>query len=139
MMYKFLEHDADIGILASSTTLEGAFEEGATAMFEVMVDTSKVKAKKEFDICAEAESIEDLFIEWLNGLLAKKDIEEMAFSKFKVQISKVDGTYKLTGHIWGEAFLPTHNLKTEVKAATYSGLKYEMRKGLHTLRCVLDV
>ncbi len=32
-----------------------------------------------------------------------------------------------------------HIIKTEAKAATYFGLKYEFKDGSHYLQCVIDV
>jgi SHS2 domain-containing protein len=138
MTYEYLEHEADIGILAMGKTREQAFEEGAVAMFNVMVDVEKVEPKKKIEISASAESLDSLFVEWLNALLAQKDIKEMVFSKFKVEI-RDDENFKLVGEAWGEEFNANQNFKTEVKAATYSGLKYTQVFNEHHLQCVLDI
>lgn len=138
MAYKFLEHEADIGILAMGKTREQAFEEGAKAMFDVMVDVEKVKPTKKIEVSAGAEKLDLLFVEWLNDLLAQKDLHNMAFSKFKVEIKEGDN-FQLKGEAWGEELKAEHNIKTEVKAATYSGLKYkEVFDEIH-LQCVLDI
>ncbi len=63
------------------------------------------------------------------------------FSRFKVQITKrADDSFKLAGFAWGEEIdAPRHKIGTEVKAATYSGLKYKEERGIHSLQCLLDI
>ena len=47
---------------------------------------------------------------------------------------------KLTGKAFGEKInSEKHEIKTEVKAATYSGLKYEEKEGKHYIQFVVDV
>jgi len=139
MAFDYLEHEADLGILATADTLEQAFEEGARAMFNAMVDIARVKPTRKIEVSVSAESVDSLFVEFLNALLAKADIEGMVFSRFRVRILKEDA-YKLTADAWGEPLdQKRHNVKTEVKAATYSGLKCWTDSGKHHVQCVLDI
>lgn len=135
MSYEYFEHTADIGIIGKGKTIEEAFEQAAQAMFNVMVDIKKVKPTEKITIKADAEQLEQLFIEFLNELLAQKDIKHMVFSKFKVKINKL----KLTAEVYGEKLQDKHNIKTEVKAATYSALKVEKDKNNYIVRCIVDV
>lgn len=135
MSYEYFEHQADIGIIGKGKTIEEAFEQAAQAMFNIMVDIKKVKPKEKIIIKADAEQLEQLFIEFLNELLAQKDIKEMVFSKFKVKINKL----KVIAEAYGEKLQDKHNLKTEVKAATYSALKVEKDKNNYVVRCIVDV
>ena len=102
MSYKFLEHQADVGILAEGKTIEESFSEGAKAMFEVMVDLNKVNPTKPIDINCKAETLENLFIEWLNELLAQQDINDFTFSKFELKITKKNNQFNLKGKAYGE-------------------------------------
>jgi SHS2 domain-containing protein len=138
MSYEYLEHEADMGILAMGKTREQAFEEGAKAMFGVMVDVEKVEPMKKVEVNVEAGALDTLFVEWLNSLLAQKDIKGMVFSKFKVNISEGEN-FTLKGEAYGDEMKPEQNFKTEVKAATYSGLKYKQVFGEHHIQCVLDI
>jgi len=139
MDYELLDHEADIGIRGYGNTIEEAFENGAKAMFSVMIDLDKVNPQKNVEIKCEAPDIEALFIEWLNELLTKKDIEEMSFSEFKVEINKND-LYTLKGVASGERFdQKKHKPKIEVKAATYSGLKIGKKDEKIYIQCVVDV
>jgi len=138
--YKLFEHEADVGIRGYGASVEEAFENGAKAMFSVMVDLEKVEAKRGVEVRCEAEDLEGLFVEWLNQLLAKKDIEEMTYSKFKVTIQGRDNSHNLKGLALGEELNPSkHGAKTEVKAATYHMLKVTQEGDLFIAQCVVDV
>jgi len=139
MTFEYLEHEADLGILANADTLEQAFEEGAKAMFNAMVDIARVKPAVKSEVSVSAESVDSLFVEFLNALLTKVDTEGMVFSRFRVRILKEE-TYCLTAEAWGEPLdQKRHEVKTEVKAATYSGLKCWTDSGKHHVQCVLDI
>jgi len=121
-------------------TIEEAFENGAKAMFSVMVNLEGVELKEEIHVGVTAEDLDLLFIEWLNELLAQRDISEMIFSEFTAQISDKNGEITLSGTAQGELLnSEKHEIRTEVKAATYFGLKSGKEKGLHYFQCVLDI
>lgn len=135
-MYQKFEHGADIGIKGIGKTLEEAFAEGACAMFDAMVNVKKVKPQKEVKIKTEAANQEELFIEFLNKLLAQADLESMVFSKFEVVIKN----NKLTASAFGEELgQEKHNIKSEVKAATYSMLKIGRENDNYFAQCIIDV
>ena len=135
-MYKFFEHKADIGIIGIGVTLEEAFAEGAKAMFEVMLNIKKVKKTKAVKIKCEASNNEELFVEFLNKLLYEKDVKQLSFCYFEVKIKN----NKLKATAWGEKFdAIKHEVKIEVKAATYSQLKIEKKGGKFFVQCVVDV
>ena len=138
--FEFLDHEADIGIRGWGKTVEEAFENSAKAMFSVMVNLERVELKEEIQVEVTAEDLDLLFIEWLNELLAQRDISEMIFSEFTVQISDKNGEITLSGTAQGELLnSEKHEIRTEVKAATYFGLKSGKEKGLHYFQCVLDI
>ena len=141
MGYEYLDHEADMGILAWDVELEKAFSEGAKAMFEIMVNTKLVDAVDKIEIECSAFDIAGLFVEWLNELLTQKDIRDMFFSKFEIeQISKEPNGFTLRGIAIGETInSEKHEVRTEVKGATYSGLSYKVEGNKHKLQCVLDV
>lgn len=140
MPYEFFDHQADIGIIGEGKSYEQAFQEAAKAMFEVMCDLKQVRSIKTIKINVSAVDLDALFVEWLNELLAQKDIADMLFNKFKVKIIKRGKTYSLTGTATGEKLnIAKHRLHTEVKAATYSQLKVWTEKNKHKAQCVVDV
>lgn len=141
LKYEQFEHQADIGIRGYGETLEEAFENGARAMFSVMVDLTKVEPKKEIEIKCKAANIEELFVEWLNKLLSKAGIVNLVFSDFKIkEIKKLNSDYKLLGLAEGEELnLEKHDPEVEVKAATYSQLKVEKRDNQYIVQTIVDV
>ena len=141
MPYEYKEHEADVGIVGIGETLEEAMEEGAKGMFAFMVNIEKVKSVKTIKIECDAPDEASLFVEFLNELLSRKDIENMFFSKFDIKkIIKTKENIKLTADVSGEEInLERHEPKTEVKAATYSGMNFEKKNGKFYLQCVIDV
>ncbi len=142
MPYEFIEHQADVGIRAWGKTLEEAFIEGAKALFDIMVDIKKVERKDSVDIECEARDIPMLFVEWLNELIAKADLNGMVFCDFKIsEITPVDdNVHRLKAKAFGEKLdRNKHSIKVEAKAATYFGLKYENKGGNFYLQCVIDL
>jgi len=140
MAFEYLDHEADVGIRAIADTLEGAFEDGAKAMFNTMVDIAAVHPHEKTVVGVSADSPDSLFVEFLNKLLSKADEKGYVFSQFRVRISKKGKSYNLSAEAWGEPLdVKKHKAKTEVKAATYSGLKCWSDSGKHHVQCVLDV
>lgn len=142
MPYEFIEHQADVGIHAWGSTPDEAFIEGAKALFDIMVDIRKVEKQDSVDIECEAGDIPTLFVEWLNKLLARADLNRMVFCDFKIlKVFPIDdNVYKLKARAFGEKLDKTkHAIKVEAKAATYFGLRYEKKGDSHHLQCVIDI
>jgi SHS2 domain-containing protein len=140
-MYKYLEHEADIGIFAGGVNFKEVFTEGARALFDLMVDIKALKPEQTIDIEVDAEDVAALFVEWLNELLAQNEITGLFFSAFKIiSIEQVNGQYYLKAIASGMKIDPDiMEVKTVVKAATYSGLKCEEKDGQFYCQCILDV
>lgn len=134
--FETFEHGADVGVRGFGNTLEEAFANGAKAMFSVMVDIERVKAKDTFEIKCSSYDSETLFVEWLNHLLTLAGIKRAVFSEFQVRIEN----HNLKGLALGEKFDPKrHEPGVEVKGATYSMLKVEKRNHQFMAQCVVDV
>ncbi|MCL6500842.1 MAG: archease [Candidatus Pacearchaeota archaeon] len=139
MTYETFAHEADIGIRGMGSSIERAFEEAAKAMFDVEVDIKKVQKKRKVRIKCAASNIEELFVEWLNALLTQASLRGMVFSGFKVKIIK-GKLLELEGYASGEKLdAERHNIKDEVKGATYSQLRVELKKRKWIAQCIVDV
>ncbi len=137
MTYENFEHKADIGVRGIGNSVEEAFEEAGKALFSVMVDIAAVKPSNGIKIECGASNVEELFVEWLNALLAEADIYGMMFSEFKIEEIKNN---KIIGSARGEKLSKErHSPKIEVKAATYSGLKVVEENGKWVAECIVDV
>ena len=140
MPFELLEHEADVGVLGIGDTVEESFQEGAKALFEVMADLSAIEVQEEVKVECDAPQLDSLFVEFLYELIAQRDIKEMLFSEFSVKIEKQENDYKFHGTAKGESInKEKHNLKIEVKAATYHGMKYELKDNKHYVQCVVDI
>jgi len=138
--HAFLDHEADIGLRATGDCWECAFRAGAAGLLELMAEPSAVRGERGRTINVSGHDIGALFVSWLNELLFLRDAEEMLFSSFDVSIVLGSGGYKLAGVIYGETLSQErHGLKTEVKAATFSGLKYGEEAGGCFVQCLLDL
>lgn len=135
--YETFEHGADIGIRGVGKTLEEAFINAAKALFSLMViNLEEVRPAKKVQIQAEGENLEELFIDWLNRLLAEAGMENLVFCDFGCQIKNL----KLSGWAAGEPIDPArHELGEEVKGATYSMLKVTRENDFWIAQCVVDV
>ncbi len=140
-MHETFEHKADMGVRGIGRSREEAFAECAKAMFEVMLELESVKALEAVEVETEGNDLEGLLVEWLNELLYLKDRKEMFFSEFEVgSIGEENGKFILKGTVKGDKIdLAKQNVKVEVKAATYSGLKVEKIDGHWAAECIVDV
>ncbi len=137
--FKFLDiSTADVAFEAYGKTLDELFANSALAMFEVMVDTSKVEKRMEKKINVEGEDLESLMFNWLNELLYWYGAEGLVFSHFDVKVYREN--FKLEAKVFGEKIDPErHEVKTEVKAATYHKLKVWNEDGIWKARVILDI
>lgn len=136
MLYETFDHRADIGVRGYGKSAEEAFENGAKALFSVMVDLKDVKPEEREDVSCEASDREMLFVEWLNSLLSLSHLSDKLFCNFKVRI---EGN-RLTGSAWGERLdKEKHHMMTEVKGATYSMLKVGREGDVYIAQCIVDV
>ena len=139
--YTFLEHEADIGVRGTGDCWECAFSAGATALLEVMAEPSSVRALEKRRVDVTGGDMGALFVSWLNELLYLRDTEDMLFSSFDVRIERrKDGEYSLEADVRGEKLSSErHGLRTEVKAATFSGLRWGEEDGRRFVQCLLDL
>jgi SHS2 domain-containing protein len=138
--FRFLEHVSDVYIEAIGETLEEAFGQAASAVFETMTDLESIEPKEKREINIKAEDLESLLFEWINWFLYIFDVDQLLFSKFEIKIKKAKGGFSLIGDCWGEEFSPEkHPSKTEIKAPTYSLMEIIQEPSLVILRFVVDI
>ncbi len=136
--YQLIDHTADIGIKVKGRDLKSLFVNAAKAMFDVMVERGKgVRAVglKKMKIEVEGDSLEELFIRWLNELLSLSDWKDIIFTKFI--ISKFN-SMALTAAAQG---LPGKFFESrrEIKAVTYHDLKIIKEKAGYSAQVIFDV
>ncbi|MFH0913127.1 MAG: archease [Candidatus Omnitrophota bacterium] len=135
--YKLIEHTADISIRVKGSSLKSLFENTALAMFDIIATKQKSKpAKKEtLKIFQKAQSIEELFINWLNELLFLSATRGFIFTGFKINNMTDD-------HIEATVIAQDsqgYRLNTEIKAATYHQLQLKKTGSAWQAEVVFDV
>ncbi len=134
--FEFIDHTADIGIVAYGMRLEEAFVNAAYATFTLIADLEGVKSTLSREIEVEAEDQESLLVRWLNELLYLFDVERIIFNDFEV-IELGETHLKARGY--GEPLDPSrHSLRAGVKAATYHMLEMKRDDG-YRVQVILDV
>ncbi len=130
-----------MGIHVESESLERAFEEAAEAMLNIMFELDNIRETESVTFGVHAKDLPMLFVEVLNEILSIQDRHSLAIKRFITdELKSVEGGYLLIGTIRGEPFDESrHPVKTEVKAATLAGLKYEEKDGKHIFECVFDL
>lgn len=138
--YRFFEHTADAKFQAYGKTLEEAFSNAALAMFSIIVDTEKVRQKKEWAVKVEGNDEKALLYEFLEELLFLLDTEHMILNTVKTL--KIEGN-TLTASILGDVINENYEMLGEVKAVTYNDMeitkKTEKNKDIFTVQVVVDL
>jgi SHS2 domain-containing protein len=121
MVYTYLDHPSDVYVHVTDETLNGMFEDAAAATFGVMLETSKVYARKTMIVKLEADDLEQLLYKWVDYLLFIFDAKSLAIHKTEVKVSNDTKHPSLDAKLFGEQYDPKrHGLKVAVKAMTYS-------------------
>jgi len=129
---------ADTAFVAYGKDLNELFANAALAMFEVMVNTKQIKPKVEKTVKIKGNDLQSLMFNWLNELLIYVDAENLAFSKFDVEVDKKN--MKLEAKCWGEKIdTKKHETRTAVKSATYHKLEIKKIKNQWEAQIILDI
>jgi SHS2 domain-containing protein len=129
---------ADVAFLAYGKDLNELFANAALAMFEVMIDTKKVKPVVKKGVAINGNDLQSLLFNWLNELLVYVDAENLAFSKFDVKVD--EKKLKLNAVCSGEKInRKKHETRTEVKSCTYHQMKIEKIKSGWKAQVILDI
>jgi SHS2 domain-containing protein len=127
MSYEFLDHTADVAVELFADSREALFAEALRAFTDTVTDLDTVDPEEGHDLEVEAESLEELLVEWLGELVYRFDVDGLLFSDVKgVAIEETGVGYRLTGRALGEPYdEERHPLAVEVKGVTYHGLAVE--------------
>ena len=114
--YELLEHAADVMVRCNGKTLEECFENSAYAMYDQIVDASKIEHSVTREIEVSGSDDEERLYSFLSELLFITDCESLVFNQFKVSFN--DDKVICTAE--GEPLdLKRHHAKAEIKAVTY--------------------
>ena len=125
--FEFINHTADVGIVAYGADMSQAFANAARALFSLITELDDVAEVIQRDIELTATDVESLLVEWLNELVYQFDTESILFKRF--DIIQFNNT-RLKARGYGEKVdRSKHKLKIGVKAATYHMLKVDKGDG----------
>ena len=135
--FEVIDHTADIGIVAYGTDMKQAFANAARGLFSLITELDAIAEKEHHDIKVTAPDREALLVNWLNELIYLFEAKEMLFNRF--DITSITNT-ELRAAGYGEKIdLTKHELKTQVKAATYHMLKVEQTGSGWKAQVIFDV
>ena len=133
--FRFIEHTADVGLIAYGQSLAEAFANAACGLFSIITDINEVRECESRRLEISEDDLEGLLFEWLNSLIYYFDVEMLLFSRFDV--TYLDDN-QLKAICYGEKHDPSrHHLKTGVKSATYHMLKVDKEK--NQVQVIFDV
>ena len=134
--YRFIDKlTSDVMFEAYGKNLKEVFENAALAMFSIVCAIKKVEPKEKESFKIKADRIEELMINWLQGLIAIVDTEQKFFSKFKIK--KINET-ELNADLYGEPISPEKG-GTVVKAITLYKYKFEKTDKGYVVRVSMDI
>lgn len=134
--FKVIEHTADAGIVAYGRDMGEAFVNAAHGMFSLI--SEPVGPSNDFcrEVELQASDREALLVDWLNELIFIFEVDHVLLGKFEITALTEN---RLRARVCGERIdTARHQLKTEVKAATYHSLRIEERDGF-TIQVILDM
>ncbi len=134
MRYELLEHAADVMVRCTGRTIEECFENAAYAMFDQVVDVSRIDDSVKRTVTITAEDDEDKLYSFLSELLFIMDCESLVFDSFKVTIH--GDAVKCVAK--GEPLdVKKHHAKAEIKAVTYHMLSVD--RDVPSVTVIFDV
>lgn len=118
--FEYIEHTADAGMRVRGDTLKSLFNHAAQGLFEMIAVVDTIDETSSIDVDITADSVEMLFVKWLDELVFRHETDEVFFKRSDVQ--HINPT-ELSAQVYGE---PTnfdkHVVYTEIKAVTYHQL-----------------
>ncbi|MFQ6039385.1 MAG: archease [Candidatus Poribacteria bacterium] len=119
--YEIIDHTADLGIHAYGETLPELFENVALGMLESIAELDSIDEKRELEINAQGDTLEDLLVAFLGELLFQHEVEDILFKRVEILKFNKDN---LSAVAYGEEKNPQkHIIYTEIKNVTYHQLK----------------
>jgi SHS2 domain-containing protein len=135
--YEFIEHTADIGIIAYGKTPEELFSNAAYAMFEILADLTNVEEQVSSQLNVKSSSISELLVAWLDELLFDFNTKLNLYKRF--EILRLTET-EISAIAYGEPLdKKKHIVNSEVKSVTYHQLKVEKVNEVWKAQVIFDI
>ena len=119
--YEYLEHTADMGLLVRGKNLPELLKNAAQGLLETMAVVDTIDETASIEIHLTAESVEELFVGWLDELIFRHETEEIFFKR--ADIYRCSET-EMFATVYGEPVnFDKHEVYTEIKSVTYHQLE----------------
>lgn len=133
--YEILEHTADTGIEARTSTFAGLIGELATGMFALMAVVDPCPETGLIEVEVEGGTAEDLVVDVLSELLYRSEVEDLVLCGFETRVAG-DSIHVTAG---GAPIANVDVTGSAIKAVTYHDLVVEERDGGWFGRVYFDV
>ncbi|MFN3909781.1 MAG: archease [Candidatus Anstonellaceae archaeon] len=135
--YKFLEHSADIKVIATAKDFPSALKQVFYALREFLISKKnpKISKKKNFVLKEKGETTEELVFNFFSSLLAEYEIRQMIpveinILKYRAKPPKLQAKIYLSDEI---------KQKDQIKAVTYHELKVKQTPKKTMITIIFDV
>ena len=129
---------ADCALQVEGTDLDDLFATAARAVAELMVDPATITPSLERSVSLDAPSLDLLFFDWLNELIALKDTEGAAFPEVEAHVEG-NGPWCLRARLVGGLLQGgPAALRADPKAVTFHLFRVEPWSGGWRARVVID-
>jgi SHS2 domain-containing protein len=134
--FREIDHGGDIGIEARGSDLAGLLE-NATKGLLGLICRGSVGQDVERSIRVSSSSAEDLLVDWLCEVISLAGVYGEVYGAVRIDSA---GEWHARGVLLGEKADPSkHELRFDVKAATYHRLAVERREGGYYGRVIFDL
>ena len=119
--YEYLEHTADMGLVVRGRSLSELLTHAAQGLFETIAVVDTIDEVESIEIHLTAESVEELFVAWLDELIFRHETEEVFFKRAEIQQCSET---EMMAIVYGEPVnFDKHVVYTEIKSVTYHQLE----------------
>jgi SHS2 domain-containing protein len=134
--YSYLNHTADLGIEIRAKTLKALFINTAKAIFDTQIK-GKINNRERLSFELKNISLEELLIEWCRELLYNFATKGFIPREYKINITE---KFELSAILKGDVFdEKRHQIKLEIKNATYHNLSVKKQKDWYRATIIFDV
>lgn len=137
MPYEFIDHTADIGIRVTEKSIENLFHAAAQAMYDQIIDRSKLEGVHTKDIHVSGMDPSDLLINWLRELLWCWTIDNCLIKQ--IVITEIHDKHIRAKLSYDEFDPETHEILKDVKAVTYHGASVDQTHDGWQATIIFDV
>lgn len=134
--WRLLEHTADIRLEVRGATIEDLFVNAALGLAALLAEYREVEPHREEDLLLEAETIDDLLVDWLRELLYLHETTGFVF--LHAAGLELTGT-AVKARVLGREMDPEEVPPSVIKAVTYHDVSVERTDRGYVTRVVFDI